>query len=104
MLPLLVRQASCNNQEEELEVYPRKEKLIFDNNSIKPMAEEAFMYSVTTGIFVFLVAVLFGSRAARKRAEPKEGSVETESHSASGPGSEGRRIKRFKSDGSPVYE
>jgi hypothetical protein len=68
------------------------------------MAEEAFMFTVTAGIFAFLVAVLFGSRAARKRGEPKEGSVETESHPSSGSGSEGRRIKRFKSDGSPVYE
>ena len=29
------------------------------------MAEETFMFAVTAGIFVFLVAVLFGSRARR---------------------------------------
>jgi hypothetical protein len=29
------------------------------------MAEETFMFAVTTGVFVFLVAVLFGSRARR---------------------------------------
>jgi hypothetical protein len=80
------------------------ENLIFDNNSINAMADAQFMYSVTAGIFAFLVAVLFGSRAARKRKEPMEGSVETESHPSSGSGTEGRRIKRFKSDGSPVYE
>jgi hypothetical protein len=68
------------------------------------MADATFMYAVTTGIFAFLAAVLFGSRVARKRREPMEGSVETESHSSSGSGSEGRRIKRFKSDGTPVYE
>ncbi len=69
------------------------------------MADATFMYAVTTGIFAFLVAVLFGSRAARKRGEPKDESIETESQpSSSGSGSEGRRIKRFKSDGTPVYE
>ena len=29
------------------------------------MAEEIFMFAVTAGVFVFLVAVLFGSRARR---------------------------------------
>lgn len=69
------------------------------------MAEETFMYAVTTGIFAFLVAVLFGTRAVRKRKEPENRPVETESSSYSGnSGSGGKRIKRFKSDGSPVYE
>ena len=69
------------------------------------MAEEMFMYTVTAGIFAFLVAVLFGTRAAHKRKEPENRSVETESSSVSGSsGSGGKRIKKFKSDGSPVYE
>jgi hypothetical protein len=68
------------------------------------MADATFMFAVTTGIFAFLVAVLFGSRATRKRRVPEQGSTETESHSDSGSGSEGRRIKRLKSDGTPLYE
>jgi hypothetical protein len=68
------------------------------------MAEEMFMYTVTAGIFAFLVAVLFGTRAARKRKEPEERSVQTESSVSESSGSGGKRIKRFKSDGSPVYE
>jgi hypothetical protein len=100
----LADQASCNNQEIELKIDPRKENLIFYNNSNNAMADAGFMYTVTAGIFVFLVAVLFGSRAARKRGQRMEGSVETESHSSSSSGSEGRRIKRFKSDGTPAYE
>jgi uncharacterized membrane protein YgcG len=73
------------------------------------MAEETFMYAVTAGIFVFLVAILFGTRAARKRKEPEERAVETtESSFSEGSGSGGagggKRIKRFKSDGTPVYE
>ena len=64
-----------------------------------------FMYGVTTGIFAFLVAVLFVTRAAHKRKEPENKSVETESNvSGSSSGSGGKRIKRFKSDGTPVYE
>jgi hypothetical protein len=68
------------------------------------MAEEMFMYAVTTGIFAFLVAVLFGTRAARKRKEPEDKTVETEPSNSGSSGSGGKRIKRFKSDGTPVYE
>lgn len=80
------------------------ENLIFDNHPCNLMAEEAFMYAVTTGIFAFLVAVLFGTRAVRKRKEPENRPVETESSFSGSSGSGERRIKRFKSDGTPVYE
>jgi hypothetical protein len=81
-----------------------KENLIFDDNASKFMADETFMYAVTTGIFAFLVAVLFGTRAVRKRKEPENRPVETESSYSGSSGSGGKRIKRFKSDGTPVYE
>jgi ABC-type dipeptide/oligopeptide/nickel transport system permease component len=68
------------------------------------MAEEMFMYTVTAGIFAFLVAVLFGTRAARKRKEPEDRAVQTESSFSGSSGSGGKRIKRFKSDGTPVYD
>jgi hypothetical protein len=89
------------------------ENLIFDNHPCNLMAEEAFMYAVTTGIFAFLVAVLFGTRAVRKRKEPENRPVETESsfsgdetrtYEKGSSGSGGKRIKRFKSDGTPVYD
>jgi len=69
------------------------------------MAAAMFMYSVTAGIFAFLVAILFGSRGARRR-RGSEDHIESESHShtSSGSGGGGRRIKKFKSDGTPVYE
>jgi hypothetical protein len=44
------------------------------------MAEETFMYAVTAGIFVFLVAVLFGSRARRY----SQGYTSSEGHSEHG--------------------
>ena len=68
------------------------------------MAEEMFMYGVTAGIFAFLVAVLFVTRAAHKRKEPEDKSVETESQFSGSSGSGGKRIKRFKSAGTPAYD
>ena len=68
------------------------------------MADAMFMYGVVTGIFVFLAAILFGSRGARKRHGPGEEHAEPESHSSGGSGGGGKRIKKFKSDGTPVYE
>lgn len=65
------------------------------------MADAMFMYSVTAGIFAFLVAILFGSRGARKR-HGSEDRVEPESHSSSSSGDGGKRIKKFKSDGTPA--
>ena len=66
------------------------------------MADEMFMYAVTTGIFAFLVAVCFGARGARKRRGP--GEEAEESHPSGSSSGEGRRVKKFKSDGTPVYE
>jgi hypothetical protein len=42
------------------------------------MAEEMVMYAVTAGIFAFLVAILFGSRARRysQGYTPSEGHIE----------------------------
>lgn len=72
------------------------------------MADSMFMFGVTAGIFAFLVAILFGSRAAHKRHGSDEDHGKSESHShsssSSGSGKEGRRVKKFKSDGTPVYE
>jgi hypothetical protein len=42
------------------------------------MAEEMFMFAVTTGIFAFLAAVLFGSRARRYRQEYPSAESHTE--------------------------
>lgn len=40
------------------------------------MAEEMFMFAVTAGIFAFMVAVLFGSRARRY----SQGHMPSEAH------------------------
>jgi hypothetical protein len=44
------------------------------------MAEEMFMFAVTTGIFAFMVAVLFGSRARRY----SQGYTRSEGHTEHG--------------------
>jgi hypothetical protein len=92
------------NNQEQLPQGSIKENLIFNNYPTNRMAEEMFMYGVTAGVFAFLVAVLFVTRGAHKRKEPENKSVETESQFSGSSGSGGKRIKRFKSDGSPVYE
>ena len=70
------------------------------------MADAMFMYGVTAGIFAFLVAILFGSRAAHKRSGSDEdhAGAESHSHASSASGNEGKKVKKFKSDGTPVYE
>lgn len=67
------------------------------------MADAIFMYGVTTGVFAFLVAILFVSRGARGRHEQEKEAAESQS-SAGKLSGEGRRIKKFKSDGTPVYD
>jgi hypothetical protein len=67
------------------------------------MADSMLMYAVTTGIFVFLVAVVFASRGVRKRRGPAEEMAESHS-SGGGSEGEGRRVKKFRSDGTPVYD
>jgi hypothetical protein len=70
------------------------------------MADAMFMYGVTAGIFAFLVAILFGSRAAHKRGGSDEdhGGSDSHPHASNTSGSEGKKVKKFKSDGTPVYE
>jgi hypothetical protein len=68
------------------------------------MADAMLMYAVTTGIFAFLVAVVFGARGARKRRWVGEESKPESYPSSSSSGGGERKVKKFKSDGTPVYE
>lgn len=77
--------------------------IIFHNQLVNLVADAVLMYAVTTGIFAFLVAVVFGARGARKRRGPAEGN-EPEPHSSGSSGGGGKKIKNFKSDGAPVSE
>jgi hypothetical protein len=80
-----------------------RDNFIFDNQLNDRMADSMFMYAVTTGIFAFLVAILFASRGARKRHGPVEEVPESHS-SGGGSEGEGRRVKKFRSDGTHVYD
>ncbi len=64
------------------------------------MADSVLMFGVTAGIFAFLVAILFVSRGARKRHGPEEEVAET--HSSGSSAKDGKKIKKFKSDGTPA--
>lgn len=65
-----------------------------------PMADSMFMYAVVAGVFVFLVALLGATRGARGRG----GHEETQAAAHSGGSNDGKRVKKFKSDGTPVYD
>lgn len=69
------------------------------------MADSMFMFGVTTGVFIILVAILFASRAHR-RHRSEEDDVESKLDTSSSGSSVGgrRRIKKFKSDGTPVND
>jgi len=45
-----------------------KDTFIFDNPSLRTMADAMMTYTITAGIFVFLTAILFGARAKRYRS------------------------------------
>lgn len=66
------------------------------------MADSMFMYGVTTGVFIILVAILFASRARRRYRSEDDVEPKLHSSSSGGPVDGGRRIKKFKSDGTPV--
>jgi len=69
------------------------------------MADSIFMFVVTTTIFIFLMAILFGLRAHRcRRSELADAETNLHSNSSSGSAGKGRRIKKFKSDGTLVSE
>ena len=50
----------------------------FKQRLLDEMAEQTFMFAVTAGIFAFMVAILFGSRARRysQGYTPSEGRAE----------------------------
>jgi hypothetical protein len=63
------------------------------------MADSMFMYAVTAGVFVFLAGLLAATKGARGRSRHEE----TQGAHSSG-SNDGKRIKKFKSDGTPVYD
>ena len=76
------------------------DNFIFDCPLDNCMADAVFMFGVTAGIFAFLVAILFVSRGVRKRRGPGEEVAET--HSSGSSTKDAKKIKKFKSDGTPA--
>jgi hypothetical protein len=70
------------------------------------MADQIFMFATTAGFIVGLGVLLFVVRSRR----PKEAKVISAAGSDTGSSSyreesqKGKRIKRYNSDGTPVYE
>jgi hypothetical protein len=74
------------------------------------MADQMFMFATTAGFMIGLGVILFITRARRPRTtattEIAGESSYSQSSSSSSPQGEGsqRRVKRYNSDGKPVYE
>jgi hypothetical protein len=74
------------------------------------MAEQMFMFAVTAGFMIGLGVILGIARTRRPRTSTTEVTTESSySPSSSQPSSSGesherKRIKRYNSDGKPVYE
>jgi hypothetical protein len=75
------------------------------------MADQIFMFATTAGFMVGLGVLLFVVRSRRpKEAKVISGAGSSSSSSSTGSSSygeesrKGKRIKRYNSDGTPVYE
>jgi hypothetical protein len=92
------------------------EKLIVSNDMFNfnlgkdsTMADQMFMFATMAGTMAALAAVLFVSRGIRKRATKvsNRGSSFSPSDSQSSKGNgtdKSKKVKRYNSDGTPVYE
>jgi hypothetical protein len=69
------------------------------------MADEIFMFMTTTGTMAALTALLFVSRGMRMRLG---GITTTSSSTSASPASSsdkgGKKVKKYSSDGKPIYE
>ncbi|HKG89254.1 MAG TPA: hypothetical protein VKA95_13085 [Nitrososphaeraceae archaeon] len=85
---------------------------MYDDN----MAEQMFMFATTAGVMIGLGVILGIARTRRSRTTApteianessySQSSSSTQSSSSSSPKGESsqRRVKRYNSDGKPVYE
>lgn len=76
------------------------------------MADEIFMFAVMAGTMAALAALLFISRGRRTRSRsaeirenvPSSSSSSTSSSSSKNQSENGKKAKKYTSDGKPVYD
>jgi hypothetical protein len=70
------------------------------------MADEIFMFMATTGTMAALIALLFVSRGMRMRMSgiTTTSSYSTSASAASSSDEGGKKVKKYSSDGKPIYE
>jgi hypothetical protein len=73
------------------------------------MAEQMFMFAITAGFMIGLGIILGIARTRRSKTATKEVTNEpspssSPSSSSSGESQERKRVKRYNSEGKPVYE
>lgn len=75
------------------------------------MADQMFMFAITAGFMIGLGIILGIARGRRSKTTKtattevtNEPSYSSSSSTSSGASQEGRRVKRYNSEGKPVYE
>jgi cytochrome oxidase Cu insertion factor (SCO1/SenC/PrrC family) len=72
------------------------------------MADQMFMFAITAGFMIGLGIILGVARGRRSKTATtevtNEPSYSSSSSTSSGASQEGRRVKRYNSEGKPVYE
>jgi hypothetical protein len=69
------------------------------------MAEQMFMFATTAGFMIGLGIILGIARTRRSRTVTTEATNESSfSSSSSGESQERKKVKRYNSEGKPVYE
>lgn len=68
------------------------------------MADQMFMFATMAGTMAAFAAVLFVSRGIRMRASTINNRQESSISPSNNESNKGKKVKRYTSDGKPVYE
>ena len=68
------------------------------------MADQMFIFATTAGFMIGLGIILGIVRTRRLKISTAEVPKESSYSSSSGESQEGKRVKRYNSEGKPVYE
>jgi hypothetical protein len=68
------------------------------------MADQMFIFATTAGFMIGLGIILGIVRTRRLKTSTAEVTKESSYSASSGESQEGKRVKRYNSEGKPVYE
>lgn len=68
------------------------------------MADQLFMFITTGGTMIALAVLLFVSKGLRMRSGGLTATATSSLSSNTAPSSSGKKVKKYSSDGKPIYE